>query len=259
VTDQSPTSNRPSLAEVSALLPSRQNRAKLLVPLIADHLSTHGGYVAWSGGKDSTAVVEMARRAQPDVPVVWFDSGLEYPENCEYIHKVSRLLNLNLHIIKAEPTALDVLVAGGSWDHQAVRSADIDLHDILIAGPSAQAHTQFGAGELTGLRAEESAGRRALLATGRGHYSRTDGSEVYAPIWSWSSLDVQAHLIQHGIPENPVYEKLRALGAPETAQRVGLVVDGNNIENGRYTYLRLGWPDLWSELCKALPRLNEWR
>ncbi len=37
-------------------------------------------YVSFSGGKDSTVLVDLARRAFPDIPVVFVDTGLEYPE-----------------------------------------------------------------------------------------------------------------------------------------------------------------------------------
>ena len=49
----------------------------LLVDRIAAHLDAHDGYVAFSGGKDSTVALDLARRADPNVPVCFFDSGLE--------------------------------------------------------------------------------------------------------------------------------------------------------------------------------------
>ncbi len=35
---------------------------------IEAHLAAHGGYVAFSGGKDSLSVLDLARRVEPDVP-----------------------------------------------------------------------------------------------------------------------------------------------------------------------------------------------
>ena len=42
----------------------------------------YGGKIAvsFSGGKDSTVLLDLVRRAFPGVPAVFVDTGLEYPE-----------------------------------------------------------------------------------------------------------------------------------------------------------------------------------
>lgn len=247
------------LASLASSLPSFQKRKGQALTRVEKHLSENGGYVAWSGGRDSTAVVALAREIDSRVPIVWFDSGLEYPENRDYITRISKDFDLNLTVIKSVPDALTILRNSGAWDHSDRYSSEYDLHDSLITSPANEAHLRFGAGELSGLRAEESTGRRALLARNDGAYIRSNGTAVCAPCWSWSSNDVRSAIADAQMPENPVYEKLAKLGAPLRAQRVGLVVDGNNPDHGRYTYLKNGWPTLWAELVSQLPRLNEWR
>ncbi|MDK2967675.1 phosphoadenosine phosphosulfate reductase family protein [Lacrimispora sp.] len=37
-------------------------------------------FVSFSGGKDSTVLLDLARRVMPDIPAVFVDTGLEYPE-----------------------------------------------------------------------------------------------------------------------------------------------------------------------------------
>ena len=39
-----------------------------------------GVYIAFSGGKDSTVLLHMARQLYPEIPAVYVDTGLEYPE-----------------------------------------------------------------------------------------------------------------------------------------------------------------------------------
>jgi len=246
--------------ELSALLSTHQARSDRALERISQHIDAHRGYVAWSGGRDSTCVVHLAVTVRPDVPVVWFDSGLEFPDNEEYILRLAEKWGLNFHRIAAVPDALTVLKQTGSWDHNAdFGGVAANLHEVLITEPAREAHELFGLGELTGLRGDEAVGRRALLSPGDGHYERKDGTRVFAPIWAWKLPDVNAYLSSHGIPASPVYARLAAVGAPLRAQRVGLVVDGNNPENGRYTFLRAAYPDLWHKLCQELPRLREWR
>lgn len=42
-------------------------------------------YVSFSGGKDSTVLLDLARRIYPDIPAVFIDTGLEYPELREFV------------------------------------------------------------------------------------------------------------------------------------------------------------------------------
>lgn len=47
-------------------------------------------YVAFSGGKDSTVLLDIVRRIYPDVPAVFSDTGLEFPEVREFVRAVCR-------------------------------------------------------------------------------------------------------------------------------------------------------------------------
>jgi len=44
--------------------------------------------VSFSGGKDSTVLLDLARRAFPDIPAAFADTGLEYPEIREFVKTV---------------------------------------------------------------------------------------------------------------------------------------------------------------------------
>ena len=69
--------------------------------------------------------------------------------------------------------------------------------------------------------------------------------------------DVWGYIHRQGLQVNPVYAKLRWLGAPESALRVSAMIDGNALELGRVTWLRRGWPGLFDELAQVLPRMRE--
>jgi phosphoadenosine phosphosulfate reductase len=68
---------------------------------------------------------------------------------------------------------------------------------------------------------------------------------------------VWGYISRHQLPVNPVYEKLRQIGAPEECMRVTAMIDANGLERGRVTWLCRGWPDLFDELAQVLPRLRE--
>ena len=48
-------------------------------------------YVSFSGGKDSTVLLDLARRIYPDIPAVFCDTGLEYPEIREFVKTVDNV------------------------------------------------------------------------------------------------------------------------------------------------------------------------
>ena len=45
-------------------------------------------YVAFSGGKDSTVLLDLVRSIYPDVPAVFADTGLEYPEIRQFVKTI---------------------------------------------------------------------------------------------------------------------------------------------------------------------------
>lgn len=44
-----------------------------------------GVYVSFSGGKDSTVLLDMARKLYPTIKAVFINTGLEYPENQQFV------------------------------------------------------------------------------------------------------------------------------------------------------------------------------
>jgi phosphoadenosine phosphosulfate reductase len=249
---------------------------------IGAHLDAHEGYLAFSGGKDSLVVLDLTRQLAPDVPVAFFDSGLEFPETYRYLEQLANDWDLNLRVIAARHTTLEVLAATGAWDHHvpaAAAGSVPNLHEVLITEPAARAHAAHGPGELWGVRAEESRGRAAAYANALratscdcaprcsprehrvrhgGVIARVDGTTAYGPVWDWKTAEIWGHITRHQLPVNPVYAKLRRLGAPEHFLRVSHMVDGTRLEEGRITWLRRGWPALFEELAVVLPRLREY-
>lgn len=250
-----------------------------LLDRIAEHLDEQDGFVSWSGGKDSTVVVDLARQVDPHIPVVFFDSGLQFPETLRYLAELAEAWQLNYQVITADPDLLTVLIAGGGFDHHAVdRRLPGQLADVMITGPAREAHRLYGGGSLWGVRAEESHGRRMLyrrrLASetrARQQSSRTDvrmqaggivrradGTITYGPIWDWQRSHVFEYLAGRGIEPNPLYRKLADLGVPDAQIRVDSIIDASKLSNGHIAWLQRGWPDLFDRLAHALPRLHEW-
>jgi 3'-phosphoadenosine 5'-phosphosulfate sulfotransferase (PAPS reductase)/FAD synthetase len=61
-------------------------------------------YVSFSGGKDSTVLLRLVREIYPDVPAVFCDTGLEYPEVREFA-----LSQENVEVIRAKMNFKEVV------------------------------------------------------------------------------------------------------------------------------------------------------
>lgn len=48
-------------------------------------------YVSFSGGKDSTVLLDLVRQDYPDVPAVFLDTGLEYPEIRDFVETIDNV------------------------------------------------------------------------------------------------------------------------------------------------------------------------
>jgi len=49
-------------------------------------------YVSFSGGKDSTVLLHQVRRLYPEVPAVFVDTGLEYPEIRKFVKTIDNVI-----------------------------------------------------------------------------------------------------------------------------------------------------------------------
>lgn len=49
-------------------------------------------YVSFSGGKDSTVLLHLVRQMYPDVPAVFVDTGLEFPEIREFVKTIDNVI-----------------------------------------------------------------------------------------------------------------------------------------------------------------------
>ena len=57
-------------------------------------LNEFDGYVSFSGGKDSTVLLHIARQVDSDIPAVFVDTGLEYPEVREFALSQENVIRL---------------------------------------------------------------------------------------------------------------------------------------------------------------------
>lgn len=266
-TEATPTREHPvgrwhPLDETTARLNSQLSRLDRLIDqahTILDRVQPPG-FVAWSGGKDSTVAAWIADQHWPGIPIVSFRCGLEYPETLEYEQTAAAAFGWNWSTVRSGDM-LPLMVRSGLWDMNGV--ADPDLPDdwwfrTLILGPAAEAHRLHGPLIIWGLRANESKRRSLMLLSRnrRGIVERADGTTTCAPLLNWHAADVFAAHYRAGVAPNPVYARFAELGTPVAHRRVDVMVGADGVQHGRLAWLQAGWPDEYNRLARSLPRMR---
>jgi len=81
-----------SLAMLQALsLNEKVFESRLRIAEWVEHYGEDNVYVAFSGGKDSTVLLDLVRRDYPSVPAVFCDTGLEFPEIRDFVKTIDNV------------------------------------------------------------------------------------------------------------------------------------------------------------------------
>lgn len=75
----------------SLSLKSKISMTKWRIREWVDMYGEDGVYVSFSGGKDSTVLLDIARQLYPNIKAVFVDTGLEYPEIRLFVKTVSNV------------------------------------------------------------------------------------------------------------------------------------------------------------------------
>ena len=73
-----------------------------------DEYGEDGVYVSFSGGKDSTVLLDIVRSMYPNIPAVFVDTGLEYPEIRKFVQTFD-----NVTVLKPKMNFMQVIKKHG--------------------------------------------------------------------------------------------------------------------------------------------------
>lgn len=158
--------------------------------------------VSFSGGKDSTVALHLARQIQSDVDVVFLDTTIELPETVEYTTELARLWNLNLISVRPSHDFLELCKLIGppsrfmKWCCKTQKFSQ--MNKLL--------HERYREGVIMvrGIRAAESGKRGTYLRVGKMKW--TPNEIIANPILKWTSLDIWLYIFWKEIPYNKAYE-----------------------------------------------------
>jgi 3'-phosphoadenosine 5'-phosphosulfate sulfotransferase (PAPS reductase)/FAD synthetase/3'-phosphoadenosine 5'-phosphosulfate sulfotransferase len=149
--------------------------------------------IPWSGGKDSTAVLLLAKLLKLDFVAVHVNTGCEFPQTEEYVHRVVEKLGVEFYVAEA-PVCKNYRLLGEGYLRE--RRCTVDKITALYNFLERSFDDPL---LLVGDRIAESKARSL-----RPELSR-DKFWVYYPIKYWSYADVQLLMLKESLELNPLY------------------------------------------------------
>lgn len=158
--------------------------------------------VSASGGKDSSCTLFLARKVKKNIPVIFMNTTLAFPETIEYINKLRKEWKLNLVEIFPERTFLDLAKELGPPSRL--------LHWCCYTQKFGPFNRYLNENYPDGVLSVE--GLRRFESEKRMNYERISVNRAIpkkiaiCPILDWTTLDVWLYTIWKKIPINPSYK-----------------------------------------------------
>lgn len=209
-------------------------------------------YVAWSTGKDSTAMLHLVRQQLPDIPVVYFDAECAFPESEALLDAMEEG---GLHLIRYPVEAfLETLIRAGI-DNPAI---DAETLRTTTHEPIARLVSEYGFdGCFVGTRAEEAYGRKMLYRhRGDIFWSKKYGYWQCIPMARWKFRDIWAYLVSRDVPYNALYDEMSMM--PEEDRRMSYWAGETKKTWGRWVWLQMLHPELFAQFAERIPDVRRY-
>jgi 3'-phosphoadenosine 5'-phosphosulfate sulfotransferase (PAPS reductase)/FAD synthetase len=233
--------------------------------------------ISWSGGKDSTVVLHLVLQVFPNIPIIFVELDCLFPETKQYVIKLAKEWNLNLHIIKSKEHTFESVTKKYGYPifskniasnvERAIRTGNIrkQLSKFEVFLVQNKAHISSKCSQyllerpckikekeldcdlkFIGLRALESRARVRLWADYgdlypvKDYYGYNKPILKCNPISTWSEIDIWNYFKEYNIPICDIYKK--------GYQRNGCWTCAMAIRNGQLQRLKNYRPDLYEDL-----------
>lgn len=183
--------------------------------IIKQHFEEFGDKVAvaFSGGKDSEVVLYLCLQEKPDVPVVFNNTGVEYPETVRFVAKLAELWSLNLIISHPEKTFWDCVEKHGfpkasKRHHKGSKYPGVCCYWLKEKPMLTVIKENEWLGEFTGETATEN-WQRMFWAKDKGicTHLKKEGYCKIKPILWWTENEVWQFIHDNSLPINEIYSK----------------------------------------------------
>ena len=167
-------------------------------------VDTFSPHLSLAASMQDAVLVDLATRVDPGIEVVFIDTGYHFPETLETVEAVRKRYGLNLRMMTVPPHDEELWKVDPESCCSAVKVGQLDR---ALAGKAAW---------MSGLRRAEAPLRAEAPIVARD----LRGLVKVNPLATWSDLDVQGYIADHGVPVNPLLERgYTSIGCQPCTQR----------------------------------------
>ncbi len=150
---------------------------------------------------EDVVLLDMVRRWDPSIPVLFLDTGYHFPETYAYRDRIAALWGLNVTNLQAESGVPEQEARFGKL-YQTDPSLCCRLRKVEPLQRGLEGFQVW----FTGLRREQSPSRAGLKAVER--HRLPGGRRLWKinPLAAWSWKEVWSYLAVHEIPHLPLYD-----------------------------------------------------
>jgi len=184
-----------------------------------------------SFGVQSAVMLHLATQLDPQIPVVFIDTGYLFPETYSFAEELTARLKLNLKVYSPAMTAARQEALYGKLWEQGIEGLE-KYGRINKVEPMNRALRELDARVwLTGLRREHASTREELSVV-----KQQNRILKVHPIIDWSDREVYAYLREHDLPYHPLWEQgYVSVGDTHSTTRYA---DGMRPEDTRFSGLK---------------------
>jgi phosphoadenosine phosphosulfate reductase len=155
-----------------------------------------------SFGAQAAVMLHMVTKQYPDIPVVLTDTGYLFAETYQFVDELTRRLNLNLKVYRADASSAWQEARMGKMWEQGLEG--IEKYNALNkVEPMQKALSDLQVKSwFAGLRRSQSDMRETLPVV----QQLKNQYKIY-PIIDWSNKDVHLYLKEYNLPYHPLWEK----------------------------------------------------
>lgn len=179
--------------------------------------------ISSSFGAESACLLHMATRVQPDIPVLFVNTGFLFPQTLGFKEMLKQ--SLGLHVVEFTPK-----VPHAEWEATRGKLYETDPDGCCAVNkvePIARAIEGLSCW-MSGVRRDQTAYRAGMSYVER----KKDGVYKVSPLAAWSTRQVHEYITEHKLPYHPLWEKgYTSIGCEPCTMVPG---DPNDPRSGRW-------------------------